>query len=281
MARRVFFSFHHEADCWRVNQVRMANVVGGFENAGFYDESEYDDLRTKGEAAIRAAIRKKLDRSSVTVVLVGAFTAFREWVQWEVNESVKRGNGLLAVYIHHLKDRNGLTTSWGLKPVVDDTIPFPAILWNSADLSEFRRQVEAAGVRFDRAQGSRIADWLRPLSTLPPANLAPAPPPVMSGLKPADPFTPLAPPTRWGSLADLLGPRPAPPPVDLPPPAPPRVRQGLTLADLIAPPPAPARLGTRLADLIIPLRQGPPKAPPSPLADALQRALARKKPWEP
>jgi hypothetical protein len=40
----------------------------------------------------------------VTVVLIGAETASREWVQFEIQESTKRKNGFLGIQIHHLKD---------------------------------------------------------------------------------------------------------------------------------------------------------------------------------
>jgi hypothetical protein len=102
MARRVFFSFHFERDIFRANQVRNSNVVAGYEKAGFFDESEYENLKYAGRAAIERRLRELLDRSSVTVVLVGQETHTREWVDFEIEESKKRNNGFLAVYIHHL-----------------------------------------------------------------------------------------------------------------------------------------------------------------------------------
>ncbi len=104
MARRVFFSFHYELDIFRANQVRNANVVAGPDVAGFFDHSEYEDAQRRGDAAISQMILRHLNNTSVTVVLIGTYTASRVWVQYEIQESVKRKNGLLGIYINHLQD---------------------------------------------------------------------------------------------------------------------------------------------------------------------------------
>src|SRR5260370_40881835 len=101
MARRVFFSFHYDHDIWRANQVRNSNVVAGTDVAGFFDHSEYEEAKKKGKEAIKRLIRDKLVGTSVTVVLIGEETASREYVQYEIDQSIDRKNGLLAIYIHH------------------------------------------------------------------------------------------------------------------------------------------------------------------------------------
>lgn len=53
---------------------------------------------------------------TVTVVLIGAETASRKWVKYEIKRSHERGNGLLGVYIHKLKDKNGNTDRKGDNP---------------------------------------------------------------------------------------------------------------------------------------------------------------------
>jgi hypothetical protein len=77
-------------DIWRVNQVRNANVVMGCEETGFFDESEDKDLRHRGADGIKRAIRARLDRTSVTAILIGTHTAWRDWVWWEIEESIAR-----------------------------------------------------------------------------------------------------------------------------------------------------------------------------------------------
>ncbi len=148
MARRVFFSFHFENDIWRANQVRNSNVVAGADAAGFFDHSEYAEAKNKGDENIRRLIREKLSGTSVTVVLIGSETATRPFVQYEIERSISGRNGLLGVYIDHLKDQNGRTSARGPKPAVPPNVAFPAYAWDG-DLERFSAAVEAAGLRSD------------------------------------------------------------------------------------------------------------------------------------
>lgn len=104
MARKVFFSFHHQQDSWRAGQVRNAWLTKGKEST-FLDAAAWEKVKKKGDAAVRAWINKELDGTSVTVVLIGKHTSERKWVRYEIKESFKRGNGLLGIHIHGIKDQ--------------------------------------------------------------------------------------------------------------------------------------------------------------------------------
>jgi hypothetical protein len=52
----------------------------------------------------------------VTVVCIGAQTAGRKFINYEIQESIDRGNGLVGLQIHHLEDRNRNTDSVGATP---------------------------------------------------------------------------------------------------------------------------------------------------------------------
>ncbi|MCX7610735.1 MAG: TIR domain-containing protein [Ignavibacterium sp.] len=117
MARRVFFSFHYERDVWRASQVRNSWVTKpDRESAGFWDAVEWEEVKKKGDEAIKKWIDKQLEGTSVTVVLIGYETAERKYVQYEIKKSWERGNGLLGIYIHNLKDSNGKTDIKGKNP---------------------------------------------------------------------------------------------------------------------------------------------------------------------
>jgi len=150
MARRVFFSFHFERDIWRVNQVRNSNVVAGIDRAGFYDHSEYEEAKRKGDETIKRLIREKLEGTSVTIVLIGKETASRPYVQYEIEQSIERNNGLLGIHIHHLKDQHGYIDTRGPKPWVPASVEFPAYDWDSRSLLLFAAEIEAAGQRCDQ-----------------------------------------------------------------------------------------------------------------------------------
>jgi len=155
MARRVFFSFHYDNDIWRANQVRNANVVAGSDMAGFFDHSEYAEAKKKGKEGIEKMILKHLKDTTVTVVLIGTETANRPWVKYEIQQSLARKNGLLGIYIHHLKDSNQSSSFFrGSKPAVPWGVEFPAYDWDK-DLDHFRREIEAAGKRADAARAAK------------------------------------------------------------------------------------------------------------------------------
>lgn len=149
MARRVFFSFHYEDDIWRANQVRNSNVVVGVKCAGFFDHSEYQEAKKKSSDELKRLIQRKISGTSVTVVLIGSKTANRRYVKYEIAQSIVHKNGLLGIYIHHLKDQRGNTTARGAKPAISAGVEFPTLVWHSRDLGAFRKAIEAAGKRAD------------------------------------------------------------------------------------------------------------------------------------
>ena len=110
MARRVFFSFEYEHDVSRANVVRYSWVTQGKEAAGFIDSADFEEIKKGGDAAIKKWIRKQLDRTSVTVVLVGSHTCSSKYVKYEIEQSEERGNGLLGLDISKIKDLSGQTT---------------------------------------------------------------------------------------------------------------------------------------------------------------------------
>jgi len=107
MARRVFFSFHYQRDIWRVNQIRNLTEIVGTAAAGFQDASLWEESKKKGDDAIKSLIDKGLENTSVTVVCIGSKTAGRKFINYEIEQSAKRGNGIVGIQINHLKDKDG------------------------------------------------------------------------------------------------------------------------------------------------------------------------------
>ena len=104
MARTCFFSFRYR-NVFRVNQIRsMPNIIGNAA-AGFKDSSLWEDAK-KSEARIKKMIDDALQGTSVTVVCITYGINTREWINYEIDESLDRGNGLLGIQIHHLADPN-------------------------------------------------------------------------------------------------------------------------------------------------------------------------------
>lgn len=110
MGRRVFFSFKYQ-DVSRAMVVRNSWVCQGREAAGFVDKAEFEKIKKQGDAAIQSWIDEQLEGTSVTVVLVGKNTCTSRWVKYEIDQSIKRGNGLLGVDVSKIKDLNGNTST--------------------------------------------------------------------------------------------------------------------------------------------------------------------------
>ncbi len=111
MARNVFFSFHYDNDVWRANVVRNSWVTKpNRASSGFMDSAEFEELKRKGEAAVRRWIDGQLLGTSVTVVLIGSETLQRPFVKYELQKSYERGNGIIGIYINEIKDNKSQTT---------------------------------------------------------------------------------------------------------------------------------------------------------------------------
>lgn len=118
MVRRVFFSFHYERDIWRVNVVRNSWLTkSDRESAGFWDSSLWEKTKLRGENAIKRLIDEGLKYSSVTTVLIGAKTATRKYVLYEMEQSYLRDKGILGIYIHNIKDNDGRRDLKGQNPL--------------------------------------------------------------------------------------------------------------------------------------------------------------------
>lgn len=111
MVRRAFFSFHYDNDVTRANVVRNSWVTRGKEAAGFIDKAEFEKLKIQGQKAIYDWIDNQLTGTSVTVVLIGAETLNRKYVQYEILESYKRGKAIIGVQIGNIKNLSGLISS--------------------------------------------------------------------------------------------------------------------------------------------------------------------------
>ena len=132
MARRVFFSFHYKY-VWKVNQIRSMPNITGTAAAGFQDASLWEEAKKKGDKEVKRMIDKGLQNTSVTVVFVTYGTANRKYINYEIDQSLDRGNGLVAVQIHHLKDQNGQTGSPGAIPSKIEANGFKAYKYSNKE----------------------------------------------------------------------------------------------------------------------------------------------------
>lgn len=113
MSRHVFYSLHYEKDRSRAELVRkLSELVPNLEAK----PAEWATLQRTGDFAIKRWVEQQLRGRSCTIVLIGAETASRKWVRYEIERSWQLGLGLVGVHIHNLKDERGQQAAKGEDP---------------------------------------------------------------------------------------------------------------------------------------------------------------------
>jgi hypothetical protein len=156
MARRVYFSFHYD-DIWKVNQIRNSHIVEGCTAAGFMDASLWEQVRRRGDVAVQRAILQGLENTSITCVLIGKDTWQRKYVRYEIEQSLERGNGLIGVHIHNIRDQWRQTSAKGRVPSLLREVGAPIYSWNRARFGEW---IERAASQNEPDKPKGFLDWL-------------------------------------------------------------------------------------------------------------------------
>ena len=92
----VFISFAYEDE----DEVKLLRGQAKNEKTdlAFDDFSLKEAVSSQNEDYIKQRIRQRIDRASVTAVYLTPDSAKSKWVDWEINESLKRGKGVIGVY---------------------------------------------------------------------------------------------------------------------------------------------------------------------------------------
>lgn len=119
MARKAFYSFHYVPDSWRAAKVRNMGVVEGNKPAS---DNDWEEVTKGGDASIQKWIDGQLSGKSVAIVLIGAKTAGRKWINYEIKKAWNDRKGLLGIYIHNLTDRDDNQCAKGNNPFSEFTV---------------------------------------------------------------------------------------------------------------------------------------------------------------
>ena len=119
--RRVFYSFHFQEDAWRAAQVRNMNLM---EHDAPLSDNDWEQLRRGGDAAIRRWINRQMYGKSCLIVLISTHTSKRRWVEYEIRKAWIDGKGILGIYIHNLRNREGLQGRQGANPFASLTLGY-------------------------------------------------------------------------------------------------------------------------------------------------------------
>jgi len=113
MTRRVFFCFHYQRDSWRASKIRR---IGAIEGNPVASDNAWEEITRSGDATIKNWIANQFIGRTCTIVLVGAETAFRPWVRYEIQQSWNNKMGILGIRIHNILDHNQTTSAAGPDP---------------------------------------------------------------------------------------------------------------------------------------------------------------------
>lgn len=113
MPRKVFFSFHYVADNWRAAKIRS---IGAIEGSQLLHDNDWEEVKKGGDAAIERWINAQIKGTSCGIVLIGAETAGRKWIDHEIKRCWSEGKGLFGIYIHNLLSRTLSTSIKGDNP---------------------------------------------------------------------------------------------------------------------------------------------------------------------
>lgn len=114
MARKCFYSFHYKPDNWRVSKVRNIGAVEGNKPAS---DNDWETVVGGGDSKIKAWIASQMKGRTCTVILAGASTANRKWINHEIVESWNANMGLVVIHIHNLTNSAGAQASKGNNPL--------------------------------------------------------------------------------------------------------------------------------------------------------------------
>ncbi|MDE3170631.1 MAG: TIR domain-containing protein [Acidobacteriota bacterium] len=94
--RCVFISFAFED----LNEVNLLRGQAKNENAAFemIDRSLQEPFESERAEYIKEGIRDRIKQASVTLVYLSERTAHSKWVEWEIQESVRLGKGVIGVF---------------------------------------------------------------------------------------------------------------------------------------------------------------------------------------
>ena len=151
--RRVFYSFHFQVDAWRAGQVRNMNLT---EHDAPLSDNDWEQVRRGGDTAIRRWIHRQMHGKSCLIVLTGAYTSTRPWVQYEIKKAWNDGKGVLGIYIHNLRNREGFNSRKGVNPLSN-------LYLGSRRLSEIAPTYDPQGYDSKDVYAtirSRMVDWV-------------------------------------------------------------------------------------------------------------------------
>lgn len=137
MARRIFISCAYEDR----DRAKGFNLLRWNKNVDFEFVGRHllDPVKSENPDYISRKIKERLNDTSVSVVLVGRETSNSEWVEREIEWSLEKGNGVLAIRLE-----SGVTIPQAIRDCGAEVIG-----WEPA---QFEEAIERAALQVERTR---------------------------------------------------------------------------------------------------------------------------------
>lgn len=90
--------------------------MGKVDDSSTFSDNDWEEVKEKSDEKIKEWIDSQMAMRSCIVVLVGATTAGRKWINYEIEKAYELKKGIVGIYIHGLKDKNENQTTKGKNP---------------------------------------------------------------------------------------------------------------------------------------------------------------------
>lgn len=90
--------------------------MGKVSDNSTFSDNDWEEVKEKSDAKIKEWIDNQLAMRSCLVVLVGATTSGRKWINYEIEKAYELKKGIVGIHVHGLKDKDGKQTSKGSNP---------------------------------------------------------------------------------------------------------------------------------------------------------------------
>ena len=94
----------------------MVRNMGKVDNSSTFSDNDWEEVRFKSDARIKAWIDEQMAMRSCIVVLVGQETSERKWVKYEIEQAMKLHKGIVGIRIHNLENQYGEQDNAGSNP---------------------------------------------------------------------------------------------------------------------------------------------------------------------
>jgi len=153
--RKVFFSFNFKEDFWRTQQVRN---IGSIERNKVVNANAWEEVKQKGDTAIKNWIDTNLNGKSCLVVLIGEKTAGRKWIKYEIEKAWNSGKGVLGIRIHKLENIDGMQAKAGNNPF--ETFTLCDETMHLSDVVEIKNPTGRTGKEAYKSIYDNIVNWI-------------------------------------------------------------------------------------------------------------------------